>query len=80
MGIAMALLQECEKQMKVRRIHLCVRKSNLPAIQLYSNDGYKQIDVWRAYYGDHEDAFVLEKLVDKHVDSVLNKGYTSSGD
>jgi N-alpha-acetyltransferase 10/11 len=80
LGIAMALLEDCEKQMDVSRIHLCVRKSNLPAINLYNKLGYHQIDVWRAYYSDKEDAFVLEKLVDKHVDSVSNKRYTDVGD
>jgi len=69
MGVGRALLSECEKQMDVEKIHLCVRKSNIPAINLYFAEGYHQLRVWRAYYTDHEDALVLEKLIDKPVDS-----------
>ena len=75
-GIALALLRDSEKQMAAKRIHLCVRKSNLAAINLYTNNGYHQIDVWRAYYPDKEDALVLEKLVNKHIDTAPDIGYT----
>ena len=60
-GIARALLERCEKDLNMPAIRLCVRRSNLPAIQLYENSGYTKIDIWEKYYSGGEDAFVYEK-------------------
>jgi ribosomal-protein-alanine N-acetyltransferase len=62
-GIGGALLEACEARLETRRIRLCVRVSNLTAIRLYRRHVYQQIDVWKRYYPDGEDAFVFEKLV-----------------
>lgn len=61
-GIARALLQACENRIQVSRIRLSVRRSNWPAISLYAEEGYRQVDVWNKYYVDGEDALILEKI------------------
>lgn len=60
-GIAVALLAACEEQLPTRRIRLSVRRSNLPALDLYLKHGYREVGVWRKYYAGGEDALVLEK-------------------
>lgn len=60
-GIALALMEECEQKMGLPSVKLCVRKSNEAAIQLYQRMGYKQVEVWPAYYQDKEDAIVMER-------------------
>lgn len=61
MGIAAALLQECESALAMPSLRLSVRRSNEPALRLYRKLGYQMIDVWRKYYHSGEDALVLEK-------------------
>jgi ribosomal protein S18 acetylase RimI-like enzyme len=60
-GIGKALLDVCEAQLKLPRIRLSVRTSNLEAIQLYEKSGYYRLDVWHAYYNDGSDGLVMEK-------------------
>lgn len=60
-GIATALISACELQMNVKRVKLCVRRSNFPAINLYQKLGYHEAGIWPKYYIGGEDAFVLEK-------------------
>jgi ribosomal protein S18 acetylase RimI-like enzyme len=60
-GMAAALLSACEEQLKCKSVKLCVRRSNQPAICLYEKAGYHQINVWKSYYHDKEDALVFEK-------------------
>lgn len=61
-GIASLLLSECEREMGHNApIKLSVRASNLPAIHLYQQHGYCQVDVWKNYYRDGDDGLVLEK-------------------
>lgn len=63
-GIATALLLEGEKALEehgIRRIRLCVRRDNNPAIRLYQRHGYAQIGSWPNYYQDGQDALVFEK-------------------
>ncbi len=60
-GIGEALLLACEKELKQKRIRLCVRASNDTAIRLYDRLGYHRISVWPRYYNDGEDAYVMEK-------------------
>lgn len=61
-GVARALLHACEERLPAKNIRLSVRRSNWPAIALYESEGYRQVDVWRKYYIDGEDALILEKL------------------
>lgn len=60
-GIAQSLLTICEEQMGIRRVRLCVRRDNDPALKLYEQNGYRMIDIWSNYYGQGRDALVLEK-------------------
>ena len=60
-GIAQDLLEICEEQMGMRRIRLCVRRDNEPAIKLYEQNGYRMVDIWSNYYRPGSDALVLEK-------------------
>src|SRR5258706_10308154 len=60
-GIGRALLRACERQLGVPKARLTVRMSNAPAIAMYEREGYKTIDIWKAYYNDGEDAQVMEK-------------------
>lgn len=62
-GIGKALLEECERQFKIKRIRLCVRPTNLAAVKLYEHCGYQTIDRWKDYYNDKGDALVMEKLI-----------------
>lgn len=66
LGIANALLDECERLLEQPAVRLCVRKSNAGAIQLYGQRGYKFVTVWNRYYSGGEDALVLEKLMQEH--------------
>jgi ribosomal protein S18 acetylase RimI-like enzyme len=61
-GIASALLQACETQLKVSRIRLSVRLGNAGAVRLYENFGYQRVDIWPKYYQDGTDAIVFEKI------------------
>lgn len=60
-GIGRVLLAACEEGLSLPRIRLCVRRSNLAAIKLYEQTGYKHVGVWPEYYADREDALVMEK-------------------
>ena len=60
-GIGRTLLHACEAQIKTPRLRLSVRASNQAAINLYEQEGYLSIDVWKGYYNDGENAIVMEK-------------------
>jgi ribosomal protein S18 acetylase RimI-like enzyme len=60
-GIGRALLHACEAQLRTPRLRLSVRTSNQSAIILYEHEGYRAMDVWKAYYNDGENAIVMEK-------------------
>jgi ribosomal-protein-alanine N-acetyltransferase len=60
-GLGQRLLRTCEKAMGMPRIKLTLRVSNLAALSLYRQEGYHQIDTWRNYYTNGEDALVMEK-------------------
>ena len=64
LGIAAALLEQCERELHLSNIRLSVRRSNEPALALYRKFGYQMVDVWRRYYHSGEDALVLEKNMD----------------
>ncbi|MCE1252277.1 MAG: GNAT family N-acetyltransferase [Anaerolineae bacterium] len=63
LGIGSRLLNASEKDMAMPRVCLCVRKSNQPAIQLYTRHGYHVFDHWERYYEDGEEALVMEKYL-----------------
>jgi len=60
-GIGRLLLHACESKLKTPRMRLSVRASNQAAINLYEQEGYRTIDIWKAYYNDGENAIVMEK-------------------
>lgn len=62
-GIATSLLHECESRIKTPCIRLSVRCSNIAAKELYKKAGYFEVDTWRKYYNDGEDAAVMEKVL-----------------
>ena len=62
-GIGESLLtavHEQAKAMGAERILLEVRVSNAPAIALYKKHGYEKIAVRKNYYGNGEDADIME--------------------
>jgi ribosomal protein S18 acetylase RimI-like enzyme len=63
-GIGEAMLKICEDQISLPLIRLCVRQSNLPAIELYQKAGYQQVDIWKKYYRGGENALIFEKIPD----------------
>jgi ribosomal protein S18 acetylase RimI-like enzyme len=62
-GVGRALIEECEKSMKMQHVRLNVRVNNAEAIALYEKMGYYRIDVWNNYYNDGGSALVMEKKV-----------------
>ncbi len=63
LGIGSLLLKASEADMAMPRVCLCVRKSNRPAIEMYTRHGYHSFDRWERYYEDGEDALVMEKYL-----------------
>lgn len=61
LGIASRLILDCEMGMGLPSVKLCVRQSNKSAIALYKHLGYRDLQVWPAYYSDKEDALVMVK-------------------
>ena len=62
-GIGSRLLEICQEAINLPLIKLCVRESNLSAVQLYLKYGYHQVDIWKKYYRGGDDALVLEKVI-----------------
>jgi ribosomal protein S18 acetylase RimI-like enzyme len=62
-GIGTTLLLAAEACLEVPRVRLCVRVTNLNAIHIYEHQGYKEISTWPNYYGNGEDALVMEKML-----------------
>ena len=60
-GIGRSLLRACEAQLKTPRLKLSARVTNQGALTLYEKEGYRVLDVWKAYYNDGENAIVMEK-------------------
>ncbi len=62
--IATSLICELEKNLKsngVKEVFLEVRRSNLPAVNLYKSNGYQKISERKNYYGGKEDALIFKK-------------------
>jgi len=66
-GIGRALLRNCENRLKIPNIRLTVRMSNEGAMRLYAQEGYRTVDIWKAYYSDGEDGVVMEKPLSQPV-------------
>lgn len=62
-GYGRALLHACEEQIKFPRARLTVRITNKNAISLYEKEGYRIVDIWKRYYNDGEDGYVMEKIL-----------------
>jgi ribosomal-protein-alanine N-acetyltransferase len=60
-GIGRDLLGQCERAISMPRLRLSLRPSNQGALTLYRAAGYYEVDRWRRYYRDGEDAIVMEK-------------------
>jgi len=61
-GFGEILLVALEKRLsRDRPLRLEVRQGNLAAIQLYSKRGFTKTGVAEGYYGDGEDAIIMEK-------------------
>lgn len=61
--IATQLISKLESELKlkgVKEVFLEVRRSNLPAINLYKSNGYQKISERKNYYGN-EDALIFKK-------------------
>lgn len=63
-GLGSELLVACEQALNTSRIRLSLRPSNTGALKLYRNFGYAEVDRWRKYYRDKEDALVMEKHIE----------------
>jgi len=63
LGIARALLAQCEVELALPVVRLCVRASNTAAILLYQAAGYSMVDRWEKYYVGGEAALVFEKRI-----------------
>jgi len=65
-GLGEALLVELEKRLsKERPLRLEVRQNNSAAIQLYLKRGFTKIGLVEGYYGDVENAIIMEKRLVK---------------
>lgn len=65
-GLGQALVNEAMENMKLYKAKQCyleVRKSNIPAIDLYKNLGFKISRTIRGYYADGEDAYLMTKEI-----------------
>jgi ribosomal-protein-alanine N-acetyltransferase len=62
MGIGRALMEQCENEISLDVIRLCVRVSNQAAQEMYRVLGYGVKEIWAGYYQDGEDALVMEKI------------------
>ncbi len=61
-GIGERLLLALDARLgRMRPIRLEVRRSNLPALEMYRKHRFEETDVIPGYYSDGEDAIVMEK-------------------
>ena len=52
-----------KEYMEYANVFLEVKKTNFPAINLYFNFGFEEIDRKKMYYSDGEDAIVMSRIV-----------------
>lgn len=48
-------------ELNINDVTLEVRPSNIAAVNLYANSGFKQVSVRKAYYNNGEDAYLMYK-------------------
>ncbi|HLF26713.1 MAG TPA: N-acetyltransferase [Anaerolineae bacterium] len=60
-GVGECLMRACELHAELPYLRLQVRAGNLPAIQLYHKLGYTVVKVLPRYFGNGDDAYVMEK-------------------
>ena len=53
--------------MKYANVFLEVKKTNFPAINLYLNFGFEEINRKKMYYSDGKDAIIMSRIVNKNV-------------
>ena len=53
-----------KKYLEYANVFLEVKRTNLPAINLYHKFGFEEIDIREIYYSDGEDALVMSRKVD----------------
>ena len=53
-----------KKYLEYANVFLEVKRTNLPAINLYHKFGFEEIDIRKMYYSDGEDAVVMSRKVD----------------
>ncbi len=73
-GVGRALLDEAvalARDKKARHLLLEVRRSNVPAIELYRSRGFFAMNVRRSYYTDGEDAIEMVLLLDPETGAVV---------
>ncbi len=65
MGPRQALLEGLEETLESGLVKLELRKSNLVALHFYLRNEFKQTGVRPGYYGDGEDAILMERRIRK---------------
>jgi len=55
-----------ENYLQYADVYLEVKRSNFPAINLYLNFGFEEIDIREAYYANGEDAVIMVKREKTH--------------
>jgi ribosomal-protein-alanine N-acetyltransferase len=65
LGLGKSLLAACEQALNTSRLRLSLRPSNQGALTLYHGQGYVEVDRWRRYYRNGEDALVMEKQIEQ---------------
>jgi ribosomal-protein-alanine N-acetyltransferase len=53
-----------KKYLEYANVFLEVKRTNLPAINLYNKFGFEEIDIRKMYYSDGQDAVVMSRKVD----------------
>jgi ribosomal-protein-alanine N-acetyltransferase len=65
MGLGKRLLAASERALDTGRLRLSLRPSNQGALAMYREQGYVEVDRWRRYYRNGEDALVMEKHIEQ---------------
>ena len=55
-----------ENYLQYGDVYLEVKQSNFPAINLYLNFGFEEIDIRQGYYTDGQDAVIMSRKVNHH--------------
>ncbi len=64
-GTAQALLDDLLERSRPGPLRLELRRSNHIALQLYVKNGFRETGIAHGYYTDGEDAFQMEKWIEK---------------